>query len=135
MDKNKDLHDLKVGDKITLYGISESAMSINKREFEVKHPPSNIGYNIGHSNFVIVCYAIGRNGRICDWYGRERMYCLTWRDKYSYFETRHGHSLLHFYIDPKTPCEMVIKNLREEKRKINKKIIDCQRFMYQIEEV
>jgi hypothetical protein len=131
MDNNKDLHDLKVGDKITLYGISESAMSINKREFEVNRPPSNVG----GSSFAIVCYAIGRNGRICDWYGHERTYCLIWRDKYSYFETRHSNSLLHFYTDPKIPCEMVIKNLREEKRKINKKIMDCQRFMYQVEEV
>ena len=38
----------------------------------------------------------------------------------------------YYYIDPKIPCEAVIKRLREDKQKINKKIVDCQNYMPKI---
>jgi hypothetical protein len=57
---------------------------------------------------------------------------LIWNRDDSYFGGAYGNCFMRFYIDPKTPCELVIKNLQEEKKKINKKIMDCQRFMYQV---
>ena len=36
-----------------------------------------------------------------------------------------------FYLDPDIPCRLVINKLMEEKRRINKTIIECQHLMYQ----
>ena len=38
-----------------------------------------------------------------------------------------------FYLDPDIPCGLVINKLMEEKRRINKTIIECQHLMYSVE--
>ena len=132
MDKNSNnLRSLRVGDKITLYGIANGGKTAIKKEFEVYIAPTYISNN----SFRIVCYVVGRNGRTRGWCGRENLFDLIWSDQCSNFAVSYGNSIVHFYTDPKIPCEMAIKNLKEQKRQINKKIMDYQRFMYQIEKV
>lgn len=38
-----------------------------------------------------------------------------------------------YYLDPDIPCGLVINRLMEEKKKINKTIVDCQHLMYSVE--
>ena len=38
-----------------------------------------------------------------------------------------------YYLDPDIPCGLVINRLMEEKKKINKTIVDCQHLMYAVE--
>lgn len=127
--KIDNVSNLRGGDKIILYGISDNAMSVSKKYFEVVNTPMYIG----SSCYVCECYLIRKDGtRICRCVYYSKSIRLVWKINDPYLSGNYGNSLMHFYIDPKTPCELVIKNLQEEKRKINKKIMDCQHYMYQV---
>jgi hypothetical protein len=41
-----------------------------------------------------------------------------------------GCPLYYYYFEPSIPCEKIVKRLIQEKRKLNKYIIDCQNLMY-----
>lgn len=126
MDKN--IKKLKAGDRIVLYGVAKNAMQVIKKYFELRTTPI-----CGGGPYRLNCFIIREDGtRIVDkWWGREKTISLEWQEN-TYFTCVYGGTLMRFYIDPKIPCELAIKNLQEEKRKINKKIMDCQRFMYQV---
>lgn len=49
---------------------------------------------------------------------------------YSYWSPYNGGT---YYLDPDIPCGLVINRLMEEKKKINKTIVDCQHLMYAVE--
>ena len=49
---------------------------------------------------------------------------------YGYYSPYDGGT---FYLDPDIPCGLVINKLMEEKRRINKTIIECQHLMYSVE--
>jgi hypothetical protein len=130
---NKDVMKLRIGDEIMLYGITDNAKVVTKKFFRVVNAPSPVGVN---NSIIVVLHKIKEDGTpIRDrWTGFTREVRIQWFKDKDYFIDFSG-VITRLYTDPKIPCEMVIKNLREEKRKINKKIMDCQRFMYQIEEV
>ena len=41
-----------------------------------------------------------------------------------------GYTYHNYYFEPYIPCEKIIKRLVQEKRKLNKYIVDCQNLMY-----
>lgn len=129
MDKN--INKLKIRDRIALYGVTKNAMQVVKKYFELRTPP----ICIGNGNYRLYCFMIREDGtRIVDkWWNEGKMINLEWQED-TYFTCAYGSTLMRFYIDPKTPCEMVINNLKKAKRNLNKKIVDCQRYMFQVKE-
>ena len=133
MEKEKNIRELKVGNRIVLYGIGKNPMQVFKKYFEIRTVPRL--YDDG--NYYFRCYIVRENGtRIVDkdW-NMERIISLIFNKDLHVISTDYCGTLMRFYFDPKIPCEMVIKNLQKEKRKINKKIMDCQYYMYKVEEV
>jgi hypothetical protein len=129
MDKN--INKLKASDRIVLYGVANNAMQVIKKYFELRAPATCLG----GGQYRLNCFIIREDGtRIVDkWWGREKTISLEWQED-TYFTCVYGGTLMRFYIDPKTPCEMVINNLKQAKRNLNKKIVDCQRYMFQVKE-
>jgi len=129
---NKDVMKLRIGDEIMLYGITDNAKVVTKKFFRVVNAPSPIGVN---NSIIVVLHKIKEDGtQIRDrWTGFTREVSIQWFKDREYFIDFSG-ARTRLYTDPKIPCEIVIKKLQDEKRNINKKIMNCQRFMYQVKE-
>ena len=128
----EDVMNLNIGDEIVLYGISANATVVNKKFFRVSRLP----YQDTWSNSAIfVCEKIREDGSIIRprYYWNSQSIRLEWRKEEGYFISSYSGTFIHHYIDPEKPCKEVIKRLQEEKRNINKKIMDCQNFMYKVE--
>lgn len=125
----EDVMNLRVNDEIVLYGITASATIVNKKLFRITRPP----YHDWCGAILMECKKIREDGTLI----RPRNYwsvptiTFQWYKDDEYFASFDG-SCTSYYLNPKTPCEKVIKRLQEEKKNINRKIIECQNYMYKI---
>ncbi len=130
--KIKTYSNIRIGDEIMLYAITEkSGMVVTPKFFKITSFGNDMGRYIQYS-----ATRIRKDGSpIRDrWYYRERTCYLRYYKDEKFFLTTDDAVFTKYYIDPKIPCEKVIKKLKEEKQKINKKIIDCQNYMYKLTE-
>lgn len=125
----EDVMNLGVNDEIVLYGITNNATIVNKKLFRITRPP----YHDANAIFM-ECRKIREDGTLIrsrNYWWTEQITTLQWHKDDEYFGSFDG-SCTRYYLNPKTPCEKVIKRLQEEKRNINRKIIECQNYMYKI---
>jgi len=127
----EDVMNLRVNDEIALYGITNNATIVNKKQFRITLPPYQ---DVWDANAIrMECKKIREDGTVIRSrnYWIEQTTMLKWNKDDEYFVSFDG-SCTRYYLNPKTPCEKVIKRLQEEKRNINRKIIECQNYMYKI---
>jgi hypothetical protein len=127
----EDVMNLSINDEIVLYGITASATIVNKKLFRITRPPYQ---DIWDANAILMeCKKIREDGTVIRsrYWWTEQITKLQWHKDDEYFGSFDG-SCTRYYLNPKTPCEKVIKRLQEEKRNINRKIIECQNYMYKI---
>ena len=128
----EDVMNLSVNDEIVLYGITASAAIVNKKLFRITRSPYQ---DIWDANAILMeCKKIREDGTVIRsrYYWNEHITRLQWHKDDEYFASLFDDSCTRYYFNPKTPCEKVIKRLQEEKRNINRKIIECQNYMYKI---
>lgn len=128
----EDVLNLSVNDEIVLYGITASATIVNKKLFRITLPPYQ---HMWKANAILVeCRGIREDGTLIrprnNW--TEPITTLQWHKDDEYFASLFDDSCTRYYFNPKTPCEKVIKRLQKEKKNINRKIIECQNYMYKI---
>jgi len=128
--KIKSYKDIQNGDIIMLYGASDKGKIVQKRYLKIESTANN-----GPRDVIIWnrCYVVREDGsHIKDrWSWSNKLCQLFYNKNLGKFSCTDG-TYNTYYIDPKIPCEIVIKRLKEEKMKINKKIVDCQNYMYKI---
>ncbi len=121
--------DIQYGDIILLYGASENGKVVQKKYFKIESNQNDMGNNIVWNH----CYIVREDGSyIKDRWNWGNKRCGLYFNKSRKIFTCNDGTFNLYYADPKIPCEKVINRLREEKRKINKKIVDCQNYMYKI---
>lgn len=123
--------DIQCGDIILLYGASENGKVVQKKYFKIESNQDD------RENSVVIwshCYIVREDGSYIKdrWGWGNKKHCSLYFHKFRKVFTCNDGTFNLYYADPKIPCEQVIKRLREEKRKINKKIVDCQNYMYKI---
>ena len=123
--------EIKEGDDIVVYyHSSASGKSVRPLYYHV---------NTIHCT-SLMCTRIKKDGtRFRDrWYDTQNVIFTRDTDRddilttqsYGYYSPYYGGT---FYLDPDIPCGLVINKLIEQKRKINKTIIECQHLMYAVE--
>lgn len=122
--------EIKVGDDIVVYYHSKpSSTTIRPLYFHVEEIRGG----------TLCCIRIKKDGTTFRdrWYeAQEVRFTVDKKNdilethSYSYWSPYSGGT---FYLDPDIPCGLVINQLMEEKRKINKTIIECQHLMYSVE--
>jgi len=128
--KIKSYKDIQNGDMILLYGASDNGKIVQKRYFKIDSNPTE-----NSTNMYCQVYVIREDGSpIRDRWSWSNKRCTLYYHKDKGFFTTSDGTFNNYYIDPKIPCEAVIGRLREEKRKINKKIMDCQYYMFKVED-
>ena len=128
--KIKSYKDIQNGDMILLYGASDNGKIVQKRYFKIYSNPTDRGQTVYCGAYIV--REDGSNIRDRWSWGDKR--CTLYYHKNEEFFTAADGTFNKYYINPKIPCETVIGRLREEKRKINKKIMDCQYYMFKVED-
>jgi hypothetical protein len=89
---------------------------------------------------TLFCTRIKKDGTLFRdrWYETQEVRFTRYKERDELLTTRSFCDWSHydggtFYLNSDVPCALIINNLIEEKRKINKAIIDCQHLMYSIE--
>ena len=123
--------DIKEGDDIVVYyHSSPSAKAVRPLYFHVDEI---------HNWSQLECTRIKKDGTIFRDSYYDTQYVEFTRNKkndiletfsYRYWSTYNGGT---YYLDPDIPCGLLINRLMEEKKKINKTIVDCQHLMYAVE--
>ena len=125
---------LKMGDDIALFvvGAGDKARTVTKKFFRVLESPFREGEYLKFR-----CRKIREDGSyMLDSYGdiQDVTFCLNQNGSKNYVITNldayYGHDTFRYYFQPSIPCEKIVKRLIQEKRKLNKYIIDCQNLMY-----
>lgn len=130
------VRDLKVGDEIELFVISsgDKARTVAKKCFRVLESPFR-----EREYLKFKCRKIREDGSYMrDSYGDVQDTTFLFDEKYvnylrTHIDVYYGCQALCYYFEPFTPCEKIIKRLVQEKRKLNKYIVDCQNLMYKNE--
>lgn len=123
--------DIKEGDDIVVYYHSKpSAKAIRPLYFHVDEI----------RGMTLICTRIKKDGTTFRdrWYETQEVRFTRYDDRDDLLTTRSfcawsPYEGGTFYLDPDIPCGLVINQLMEEKRKINKTIIECQHLMYSVE--
>lgn len=126
------VEEIKNGDIICLYGISNNLGIVAKKYFKINGDPTVITHSVTHTGLRFSALKVREDGSpiIDRWYGRAREGTICYYRDTDTFHSNLDVNCSAFYIDPTIPCNKVINKLKEEKRKINKKIVDCQKYMY-----
>lgn len=127
--------EIKEGDDIVVYYHSgPAAKAVKPLYFHVNE------INFIHGETRLGCIRVKKDGRIFrDRWHETQEVDFTLDKKHDILTTRsyYGFYSLYdsgtFYLDPDIPCGLVINKLMEEKRRINKTIIECQHLMYSVE--
>lgn len=124
---------LKRDDDIVLFvvGAGDKGRTVTKKFFRVLESPFR---ERGYLNFK--CTKIREDGSyLRDNYGdtQDITFCFD-EGKKNYVITSvdrfYGVPTYLYYFEPSIPCEKMVKRLIQEKRKLNKYIVDCQNLMY-----
>ena len=124
--KIKKFSDIKAGDNIILYlHISPTAKTVKKVFFHVTHVDCG----------QITCTRLKKDGTVFrdKWYDAETAAFEKANRRNDVLINCYGYYNELYYIDPNKPCDLCINKLMEEKRKLNKYIMDLQKLKYSIE--
>jgi hypothetical protein len=123
--------EIKVGDDIVVYYHSGPAAKAVK--------PLYFHINEIHG-MTLICTRINKDGTTFRnrWYNTQEVSFTRYDGRDDRLTTRSfcawsPYEGGTFYLDPDIPCGLVINKLMEEKRRINKTIIECQHLMYSVE--
>ena len=123
--------EIKVGDDIVVYYHSGPAAKTVK--------PLYFHVNEIRGGTILKCFRVKKDGTTFRdrWYETQEVdftldkeHDILATRSFGYYSPYYGGT---FYLDPDIPCGLVINQLMEEKRKINKTIIECQHLMYSVE--
>lgn len=124
---------LKVGDEIMLFVVAsgDKAKTVTKKCFRVSELPYP-----ERGSLKIKCEKIREDGSYMrDDYGDIQSITFVYSQENKDFlvtnsDNYWGYINHNYYFKPSIPCEKIIKRLVQEKRKLNKYIVDCQNLMY-----
>ena len=124
--KIKKFSDIKAGDNIILYlHTSPTAKTVKKVFFHATR------VEMGRIN----CTRLKKDGTVFrdKWYDTETAAFEKANRRNDVLINCYGYYNELYYIDPNKPCDLCINKLMEEKRKLNKYIMDLQKLKYSIE--
>ena len=124
--KVKSFSDIKTGDNIVLYfHQSSTSKTVREKYYHVTLK----------TNEEIECTRLKKDGTVFRdrWYDTETAAFEKANRRNDVLINCYGYYNELYYISPDIPCGLIINKLMEEKRKINKTIIDLQHLMYSVE--
>lgn len=122
----KSFSDVKAGDNIVLYyHQSPTSKTVKEKRYYVNFK----------SEGRMECTRLDKEGKTFRdrWYDTEEAIFYKIREHDDAFTNRYDHNEAIYYASPDIPCGLIINKLMEEKRKINKTIVDLQHLMYSVE--
>ena len=124
--KVKSFSDIKTGDNIVLYfHQSSTSKTVREKYYHVTLK----------TNKEIECTRLNKEGKTFynRWYESEDALFTKVNKRNDVFIDKYGYGDELYYTSPDIPCGLIINKLMEQKRKINKTIIDLQHLMYSVE--